>query len=121
MAAARNEIGVSELPGAALNNPRIIEYHAATSLKATADEVPWCSSFLCWALEQVGVKSTGSAAARSWLSWGTPCEARPGCVVVLLRKKREVGDKDSKSSGYHCAFWVAEDEATVTLLGGNQS
>lgn len=42
---AMKELGVRELAGSK-HNPRIIEYHKATSLKATQDEVSWCSSFV---------------------------------------------------------------------------
>ncbi len=48
MKIALAELGVHEnsLPGH--QNQRIIQYHAATSLKAQTDEVPWCSSFVNW-------------------------------------------------------------------------
>jgi hypothetical protein len=42
---AKAELGTTEVPGTQ-NNPRILEYHATTTLKATTDEVPWCSSFV---------------------------------------------------------------------------
>lgn len=63
--------GVRERPGAE-HNPRIVEYHSATLLRATTDEVPWCSSFANWCLLQVFETGTWSAAARSWLAWGVP-------------------------------------------------
>lgn len=31
-------------------NPKIIEYHDATTLSANRDEVPWCASFVNWVL-----------------------------------------------------------------------
>jgi hypothetical protein len=31
-----------------LHHPRILEYHRATRLRATTDEVPWCAAFICW-------------------------------------------------------------------------
>ena len=42
--------GVREYAGPAAN-PRIVDYHAATSFAATDDEVPWCSSFVNWCLQ----------------------------------------------------------------------
>ncbi len=110
---AKNELGVHETPGPAAT-ARIIEYHAVTSLKATSDEVSWCSSFVCWCLEQAGIRSTASAAAKSYLNWGYELQTpREGCIAVLLRGK-------NPNQG-HVGFWVGEKDDKVCLLGGNQS
>eukprot|EP01156_Anaeramoeba_ignava_P011257 Anaeramoba_ignava/a482504_22.p5 GENE.a482504_22~~a482504_22.p5 ORF type:complete len:143 (+),score=5.17 a482504_22:255-683(+) len=61
--------GVTEIRGRK-HNPRIIEYHKSTTLRASNDETAWCSSFVNWCIEQAGLKGTDSAAARSWLKWG---------------------------------------------------
>jgi hypothetical protein len=66
MAVAMREIGQKEIRGPE-HNPRIIEYHAATTLKASTDETPWCSSFVNWCLRQVSIAGTNSAAAVSWI------------------------------------------------------
>ncbi|WP_224984859.1 TIGR02594 family protein [Geomonas agri] len=66
MGIARKEIGQKEVAGHR-DNPRILSYHATTTLKATDDETPWCSSFVNWCLKQAGVKGTDSAAATSWV------------------------------------------------------
>lgn len=96
------------------NNPRIIEYHSATSLKASSDAVPWCAAFVSWALERAGVPSTKSSAARSYLNWGQSIPApAPGCIVVLSR-----GDNPAQG---HVGFWLNEDEQSVFVFGGNQS
>lgn len=113
MEIAKQEIGVEEIEGPS-DNQRILEYHQATTLKATEDLVPWCSSFVSWALEKVGIRSTRDAWARSYLNWGdrlvTPSY---GCVVIFSR---------GKSSG-HVAFYVSAGRTpdTITVLGGNQS
>lgn len=110
---ARGEQGIREITGPE-HSERVLQYHHATRLDASTDEVPWCSSFVCWAMEQVGVPSTKSAAARSWLSWGYGLtNYRPGAVVVLSRPP-------STSSG-HVGFFVASSEGKVHLLGGNQN
>jgi uncharacterized protein (TIGR02594 family) len=110
---ATREMGVEEIPGAG-NNPRILEYHQATTLKATQDSVAWCSSFVNWCMKQAGVTGTGSAAARSWLNWGVKLDApRNGCVVVLRRG-------DNPNNG-HVAFFVGDGGGSIRLLGGNQS
>lgn len=115
MARARREIGVKERAGAA-HHPRILEYHNATRLHADADEVPWCSAFACWVMEQSGIASPRSAAARSWLKWGRPLLLpQPGCVVVLERPTA-----DHPGSG-HVAFYVGQQDGKLLLLGGNQA
>jgi len=45
MAKAMKEIGQSEIGGSS-HNARIIAYHATTTLRASDDETPWCSSFV---------------------------------------------------------------------------
>lgn len=109
---ALSEIGVKEVPGEG-NNPRVIEYHYATSLKATEDSVPWCASFVCWCLQVAGVKSTRNARARSYLNWGRPVQdPYEGCIVVLSRGNKYQG---------HVGFFVRQDKDHVWLLGGNQN
>jgi uncharacterized protein (TIGR02594 family) len=112
---ALHEIGVQEQSGSK-HNPRIIEYHACTSLKATADEVPWCASFVNWCLRVAGIIGTNSARARSFLTWGVPVpitEAQRGDIVVLSRGK-------NPSEG-HVGFYTGRKDNNVLLLGGNQS
>jgi uncharacterized protein (TIGR02594 family) len=110
---ARGEIGQTEIEGAQ-NNPRIVEYHAATSLHASDDETPWCSAFANWCMKQAGIKGTGEANARSWLNWGRQLSAPvAGCVVVLKRG-------NSTTSG-HVTFYVGRNGDYLQVLGGNQS
>ena len=66
---ARGEQGVRCSPPGQ-NNPRITAYHAGTNIAGYDDKAAWCSSFVHWCLAQVGIAGTGSALARSWLSWG---------------------------------------------------
>lgn len=107
-----HEIGVKEFPGPA-DNPRIVEYHQATSLQASDDEVAWCSSFANWCMKQAGKTGSGSAAARSWLQWGQRLEKpRRGCIVVLKRGT-------SPAQG-HVGFLLQNRGAVLELLGGNQ-
>ncbi len=57
---ATAELGVHEdsLPGQ--HNARIVEYHQTTTLKATDDETPWCSSFVNWVMKQSGRSGTNA-------------------------------------------------------------
>jgi lysozyme len=107
---AKGEIGQKEISGSA-HNKRILDYHAATSLKATNDETPWCSSFVSYCLEKAGIASTKNAWARSYLAWGKKIDVPvKGCIVVFSR-----GD----SSG-HVAFFESIDGNDIKVLGGNQ-
>jgi uncharacterized protein (TIGR02594 family) len=111
--AARREFGVKERFGTA-DNARILQYHAATRLHAPHDSVAWCSSFVCFVLEGVGITSTRSAAAASYRTWGQPCELKPGAIVVFGK-----ADPDAGGTG-HVAFCVSFDTDSVMVLGGNQ-
>lgn len=107
---AKRELGQREQPGLK-HNPRILEYHATTTLKGTTDEIPWCSSFVNWCMQQAGYTGTRSAAARSWTQWGQRLAAPvPGCIVVLTR-----------DGGGHVGFYVGQDAKNIRVLGGNQS
>lgn len=108
---AQLEIGQKEISGNQ-HNPRILEYHKSTTLKATQDEVPWCSAFVTWVLTMAGYKSTASAWARSYLNYGIKLDKpRPGCIVIFSR---------GSDSG-HVAFFVKSNLLTITVLGGNQN
>lgn len=109
---AKTQLGVKETPGAG-HTKRIIEYHATTTLKATEDEVSWCSSFVNWCVTQAGLKGTDSAAARSWLKFGTPVDVpQEGDILILKRGNPPSG---------HVGFYAGENEWYYSVLGGNQS
>jgi uncharacterized protein (TIGR02594 family) len=104
-----------------LNNKRIVDYHATTSLRATSDEVPWCASFVNWCLKKATIAGTNSARARSFLTWGVAVsleEAQRGDIVVLSRGVNvQFG---------HVGFFVGRTaefgrSQSVLILGGNQS
>jgi len=106
---AEKEIGQKEDP--ILENSRIIQYHSITTLGALKDEVPWCSSFVSWCLEEVGIDSTKSAWARSYLDFGHKIK-KPvlGCVCVFKRG----------AVNGHVAFYISETKNSIRVLGGNQ-
>lgn len=111
---ARGEIGQCELDGDD-HNARIVAYHATTTLKATDDETPWCSSFVNWVMHECDLPGTDSALARSWLKWGKVIdEPKVGAIVVMRRGA-------SESTG-HVGFVVGWNDAddTIDVLGGNQ-
>ncbi|OWJ57994.1 TIGR02594 family protein [Paraburkholderia caledonica] len=110
---AFKERGVSRY-GPGESNPRIAEYNNTTQLAGYDDKISWCSSFLNWCMKQSGVPGTGSALARSWLSWGNPLDApRYGCVAVLTAD-------DAVEWKGHVGFFIRSDAHNVYLFGGNQ-
>jgi len=115
---AKKEVGQHEVAGKSAN-PRIIEYHAATDLKAKSDEVAWCSSFVNWCMTKAGIKGTRSAAAASWAGWGVASNGKHGSVAVIYN----AGSANSSlsRSGNHVAFLLDETSTHLVLLGGNQS
>ena len=82
---ATAELGVHEILGPEATE-RIVFYDSFTSLKATSDEVAWCSAFGCAALENSGIRSPRSAHARDWLKYGKRLPApQIGCAAILNR------------------------------------
>lgn len=113
MTIAAAEMGVQTFPPGQ-SNPRITAYHANTNISGYDDKASWCSSFVNWSLEQVGIAGTRSALARSWLEWGEPLDAPVhGCIAVLYRD-------DPASWKGHVGFFLRADTKHVHLLGGNQ-
>lgn len=112
MEIANKELGIQEIAGFK-HNLRILQYHEATTLKATDDETPWCSAFACWVMEQYKRGSSpASARARDWLNWGIELKSPIyGCIVVLDR---------GQGKG-HVGFYVGSTKDGIRLLGGNQS
>ena len=121
---AEGELGVTGINGDE-HNPRIIEYLQTTTFPDEAiahsgDEIPWCSAFVNWCIEQAGLQGTDSAAARSWLFWnqGKPLsEPVFGCIVVF---RRLIDGVDNGRAG-HVGFWMKTEGDRVHVLGGNQS
>lgn len=111
---ARGEIGTREIAGDE-DNPRIIEYLRTTTLgrwAASRDETAWCSAFINWDMESVGIEGTGSAMARSWLGWGIELSVpREGCVVIFSRGAAPAG---------HVGLYIERANGQVMSLGGNQ-
>ncbi|MDD2902008.1 MAG: TIGR02594 family protein [Syntrophales bacterium] len=113
IAAQEMQLMVRETPDPDTDNPRILAYHRSTCGQASSEEVPWCSAFVNWCIEQSELKGTRSARAVSWLRWGRPlAEPRPGCIVVLWRS-------NNPEEGHVGFYWGAEGDR-ILLLGGNQ-
>lgn len=109
-------LGEAEIAGAQ-HNRWVLRCHALTSLAAKDDETAWCSASACWAVESSGIRSTRSAAAASWRTWGVHLDRpRRGCIVVIPRYVR------GNPHAAHVAFYAGPGAAgKALLLGGNQS
>jgi uncharacterized protein (TIGR02594 family) len=110
---ARRHVGQCEVPGPPAN-PLIVRWWEAIRAPFREDSTPWCAAFVGGVLERCGIRSTRSAAARSYVDWGEPLAAPAvGAVVVFSRP-------GSGWSG-HVAFVVGKDErGRLLCLGGNQ-
>lgn len=112
--------GLKEIAGRD-HEPIIQAMHASVGLPDEPDETAWCSSVVNWVAKQAGIIGTGSAAARSWLSWSSSrpielSEALPGDVVVFWR------ESPTSWKGHVGLFVGLGTEAdTILVLGGNQS
>jgi len=112
-------LGQSEIKGTR-HNPHISRWWKAIRMSLVDDETPWCAAFVGAMLEQVGIHSSRSAAARSYVEWGrskrvTSTHPIMGSVVVFWR-----GSPSSKSG--HVGFVVGRDKKNnLMVLGGNQS
>lgn len=107
-------LGLAEVKGPK-HNPKIVEMWKRIRAPFTDDETPWCAALVGGVLEECGIRSTRSAAARSYLKWGIPLSgAARGAVVVFWRK--------SPTGPYgHVAFVVGKDAyGNIMVIGGNQ-
>lgn len=121
LAVALSQIFVTEATGVA-NNPKILQYAFDCGFKDyKADEIGWCSLFMCWLATQIGLTHTHSLSARSWLKFGEKVLTEPsvGDIVVLWREQPD-------SIYGHVGLFLNEVERAdgktyIRVLGGNQS
>jgi len=104
---AFEEMNTKEIPGKN-HNPRIIQYHKTTTLKATKDEIAWCSALMNWLVIKAGFIGTNNALAMSWLDYGIAINKPfPGCIAVFR-------------GGDHVALYLYETNRYIYVIGGNQ-
>ena len=109
-------VGTKEIEGPA-SNRNILEMADRLDVAYENDDIPWCGLF---AGHCVGASLPDEALptvvlrARAWEAFGVPATPQLGAVMVFWRK--------SPHSGLgHVGFYVAEDERSYHILGGNQS
>lgn len=111
---AEKYIGLKEVRGK-LHSNVIVRFWQAIKAPVRDDETPWCAAFVGAVLEDCGIRSTRSAAARSYLKWGySIAKPIPGAVVVFWR-----GNPDGWSGhvGFVCGV---TERGNPLVLGGNQ-
>lgn len=112
---AKTEIGTVEWRDG--SNPKVVAYFRdAGAPHVKDDETAWCAAFVGAMLARSGGEGTGKLTARSYLDWGQPVtltDAQEGDIAVFKRG-------NSTWQG-HVAFFVKENGANITVLGGNQS
>jgi len=111
---AQSQVGFEEVPGDEAN-PQILKYHQCTDLRATSDEVAWCSAFVNFCMQVSGGRGTQDAMARSWLDWGIPIKTpQEGDLVVFSSPTRGPG------AGHIAFFKCRSLPGFIKVLGGNQ-
>jgi uncharacterized protein (TIGR02594 family) len=105
-------IGLKEVPGPKHESKILNMWQAIKMGGIKDDETPWCAAFVGACLEAVGIRSSRSGWAKSYLKWGVPL-TRPayGCIAVL-----------SRSGGGGHVFFVTGIDHDLRLIGigGNQ-
>lgn len=111
---AKRYVGEAEVKGA-VHNPVILGWWSKIKAKFRDDETPWCAAFVGGVLEECGIKSTRSAAARSYTRWGVKLAGPAvGAIVVFWR------NSPTAAAG-HVGFVVGRDLwNNLLVLGGNQ-
>jgi uncharacterized protein (TIGR02594 family) len=110
---AKRYLGEQEILGSK-DNQFILDCFKHTSYNASHDEVPWCAAFICRVLDESGYKSTHSAAAVSFATYGLKADVVPGAIVVF----RWADGSHHVSIIDHT---LSTDHNYVVCLGGNQS
>jgi uncharacterized protein (TIGR02594 family) len=122
---AKKFLGIKEIPGYK-DNPFIVWALSLCGLPDSHDEVPWCSAFVHVPCLMLGLPTSGSAAARSWLKIGRKVsldEAEIGFDIVIL--KRGIGEQPGPeiiNAPGHVGFFggIIILENKINLLAGNQ-
>ena len=112
---ALEEYGVKGIQGPEAN-PKILSYfNKSGKITVQEDEVPWCSAFMNFIADELGLEKTEKLNARSWLDLGIEKDkAELGDIVILWRESKESGKG-------HGGIFIKMDNNFVYLLGGNQN
>lgn len=107
--------GTQEIPGKR-HSSTILEWWKKIKMSGIKDdETAWCAAFVGGVLEECSIKSSRSAGARSYQSWGKKLSGPAvGSIVTFWRD-------DPKGWKGHVGFIVGKDQMeNLMVLGGNQ-
>lgn len=112
---AQKEVGTVEWRDG--HNPKVLAYFKdAGHSWVQNDETAWCAAFACAMIERAGYDSPKSLRARDFTDYGEPTSlqyVQPGDLLVFSR---------GPNPAYgHVGFFVKQEGAAITVLGGNQS
>lgn len=108
-------LGLKEIKGSK-HEPKILEWFKLIKMDIKDDETAWCAAFVGGVLEECKIRSTRSAAARSYVTYGWDLKAPAvGCIVSFWRN-------DPKGAFGHVGFVVGKDQHNnLMVIGGNQA
>jgi uncharacterized protein (TIGR02594 family) len=103
----------------------------------TPDETPWCAAFVNGIAWELRLPRSKSAAARSWLTVGTPvalADAKVGFDVVIVTRAGDLRGPEVLHAPGHVGFFAGFEPEPIPegaerigvtgallILGGNQS
>jgi uncharacterized protein (TIGR02594 family) len=107
-------LGEREIPGPVINPD--LKAVVASTPGAIDDDIPWCSSFVNFCIEEAGLQGTNNRSARSWLGWGTSTNTPVrGCIVVFKR------GAEGSGQGHVGLYLSGSPKTGIRIIGGNQS
>lgn len=116
VAAARTQVGQSEMPPGSNESPRITEYRSAV---AGAEVGPWCADFASWSAAQAGIplgeNGEGFQSVGALWSWA---EAS-GRAVPASTGQPEAGDLIVWGSDHVGIIESVDSDGTIHTIEGN--
>ena len=111
---ALSQYGIREIKGSK-HNPEVLKYFRTVG-KVYSDETAWCSAFMNWCANEVGLGISGQLNARSWLDVGNEiAHPDPGNDIVIFWRD------NPKSWKGHVGIFINIIGDSVNVLGGNQN
>lgn len=113
---ALQDVGITE----AKNMDKILSFFIKGAYKSGLTKMSeiqneaWCAAWVGAKLEEIGIRGTGMANAKSYLNWGYQIDTPSyGAIAVFNR--------GSNPAEGHVAFIVGTTDGQMQMLGGNQS
>lgn len=124
---AQRYVGIKEISGRQ-NHPLVQWWLFLCNFSLDApDEIPWCSAFVNGIAWELRLPRSKSAAARSWLTVGTPipleaAEASSDVVILKRGGAPQPGPEVTSGAPGHVGFFAGLDWdlRRILVLGGNQ-